>query len=268
LKRTWDTWSGRLRAFRRGGSSSNGADGHPTPELLSAYQEDRLPPEEDGEIQEHFVDCPECPELMLDLDRFTAPQAVESVQGDLSDTWVDTAWWRLRGRLIMEVRPSRFRWLRSTGFAWSLTGLLIPCAIGLRLQVAALTHEVRDIEEPQLNPPLWNVEPAPDLRGGYLRGGDPLLPEVAVPSGTRQFFLVFNPSVPSAHREYRLQIRSWRGEDIWSEPGLLMSDEGTFVVRISRRFLPAGSYRFLVTGTAGTKEEPYAEEFPLRVTYL
>jgi len=262
LTRSWEAWSGRLRAFRRGGSG-NGADGHPTPELLSAYQEDRLPPEADGEIQEHFVDCPECPELMLDLDRFTAPQAAESVASDLSDTWVDTAWRRLRERLTVEARPARLRWLRGSAFAWSLTGLLAPCALGLWLQVNTLTGEARESEAPQLNPPLWNVEPAP-----ALRGGDPPPPEVAVPAGVRQFYLVFQPSVEPPQQIYRLTIRSWEGEDLWSETGLLKSAEGSFAVRLSRRSLPAGSYRFLVTGTAENGEEPFAQEFPLRLTYL
>lgn len=261
MKRAWKAWSGRLWAFRRGGGS--GADAHPTPELLSAYQEDRLPPETDGEIQEHFVDCPECPELMLDLDRFTAPQAAESVQSDLSDTWVDVAWRRLRDRLIIEARPARLRWLRSTAFAWSLTGLLAPCALGLWLQVDRLTGEARDSEAPQLNPPLWNVEPAP-----ALRGGEPPPLDVAVPAGARQFYLVFQPSFEPEQRTYRLEIWSWQGEELWSEPGLLKSAEGTFVVKLSRRFLPAGSYRFLVTGVGENGVEPFAEEFPLRVTYL
>lgn len=233
-------------------------DDHPTPELLSAYQENRLPPEADGRIQEHFVDCEECPELMLDLDRFTSPEGAKSAEPDLSDTWVDTAWRRMRSRLRSEARPFRWPWLRSPVLAWSFTALLIPYAVGLWLRVGALTDEVRAFEAPQLNLPSWNVEPEQVLRGGE---SPPL--EVEVPAGARQFLLVFIPSSTPGEGEYRLKIRNWQGEDLWSERGL-QSTDGTFVVTVSRRFLPAGSYRFRVIGIS----ESFEEEFPLRLVYL
>lgn len=251
MKRLWERWSQRLR------------NGHPTPEQLSAYQEDRLPPEVDGAIQEHFVDCEECPELMLDLDRFTSPEAAKAAEPDLSDTWVDAAWWRLRFRLGTEAPPVRWRWLRSPGLAWSLTAVLIPCAFGLWLRVETLAVEVRALEAPQLNPPSWRVEPAP-----VLRGGEPPPPDVRVPAGARQFLLVFAPSGEPPDREYLLKVRNGRGEDVWSERGLYRSAEGTFVVTVSRRFLPAGSYLFRVIGIGGSGDEPFEEEFPLRLSYL
>jgi hypothetical protein len=232
--------------------------------MLAAYHDDQLSPETDEEIQEHFVDCPECPELMLDLDRFTSPDAVEAAREDISDTWVDLAWRRLRSRLAVEA-PARsaLRWLRSSLLGWSLTALLTPCAIGLWLRVGELADEMRGLEAPQLNPPWWNVEPAP-----ALRGVDPPPPELAVPAGARQFLLVFFSSSVSSYREYRLEIRNGQGEDVWAERGLQKSVEGTFVVTVSRGFLPAGLYFFRVTGIAGDEEEPFTEEFPLRLTYL
>ncbi|HYU33829.1 MAG TPA: hypothetical protein VEW48_16880 [Thermoanaerobaculia bacterium] len=241
---------------------------HPSVEMLAAYHDDRLPHDQDEEIQEHFVDCPECPEVMLDLDRFTSPEAAEAAKLELSDTWVDVAWRRLRSRLTVEARPARpeLRWLRSSGTAWCLAALLFPCTLGLWLRVDALAGEKRDLEAPQLNPPVWYVEPLPDVRGET-----PPPTEVAVPAGARQFLLVLSPAGEPplrSDREYLLKIQTWQGEDLWSDRGLEKSAEGNFVVALYRRFLPAGDYRFQVIGIADREEEPYAEEFPLRLSYL
>jgi hypothetical protein len=263
LKRTWEALLHRLRvSFGGSGRPGTGADGHPTPELLSAYHDDQLSPETDGEIQEHFVECEECPELMLDLDQLTTPEAVEAAKADLPDTWVDTAWRRLRSGLAAEARPARpsSRWLRSPAFAWALTVLLVPCTLFLWFRVDALAGELRDLQAPQLNPPSWSVEPAP-----VLRSEDPPPPELAVPAGVRRFSLVFNPAGVPPDLEYRLKIRDGQGKDIWSERGLYKNAEGGFSVILSRRFLPAGLYIFQVIGLAG---EPFEEEFPLRLTYL
>lgn len=261
MKRRWEAWLRRLRTWPRGRAGED----HPSVEMLAAYHDDQLSPETDEEIQEHFVDCTECPELMLDLDRFTSPQAVEAAKRDLSDTWVDTAWRRLRLHLAVEAQPaqSALRWLRGSRLAWSLTALLTPCALGLWLRVGVLTEEIHGLEAPQLNPPWWNVEAAPTLRGV-----DPTPPEVTIPAGARQFLLVFFSSSISSYQEYRLVIRNGEGKDVWAERGLRKSAEGTFVVTVSRRFLPAGLYFFRVTGIAGDEEEPFTEEFPLRLVYL
>jgi anti-sigma factor RsiW len=262
LRRLWK------RLFRRR-SDRGKKNEHPSVEMLAAYHDDRLPHEKDEEIQEHFVDCPECPEVMLDLDRFTAPEAAEAAHRDLSDTWVDVAWRRLRSRLAVEpsaVAPRPLQWLRSSGTAWSLTALLAPCTLALWLQVDTLAGEKRDLEEPQLNPPLSWVEPLPDVRG------EPLPPtEVTIPAGARRFVLILAPAggppLPPG-RGYLLRIQTWQGQELWWKGGLEKSADGTFVVALGRRFLPAGDYRFQVVAVAGNDEETYEEEFPLRLSYL
>lgn len=264
MKQRWEALLHRLQGFLGGSGRGTGEDGHPTPELLSAYHDDRLSPETDGEIQEHFVDCEECPELMLDLDRLTTPAAVEAAKAEIPDSWVEAAWRRLRSRLAVEARPARpappRRWLRSPSLAWGLTAFLTPCTLFLGLRVHALGGELRDLQTPQLNPPSWHVDPTP-----VLRSADPPPPELSVPAGARQLILILSSVDAPADLEYGLKIRDGEGRDVWSERGLHKGDEG-FVVTLSRRFLPAGLYSFQVISIAG--EQPFEEEFPLRLTYL
>lgn len=268
MKKAWQASLRWLRRFRRspqGRPVRPQAKDHPSVEMLSAYHDDQLPLAKDEEIREHLVDCAECPELMLDLDRFTSPEAVEAARREVSDNWVDAAWRRLRARLAAEARPARrfLRLLSSPGLAWSLTALLFPSTLGLWLRVDALAHEMRYLEAPQLNPPRKSVDPP-----RVVRGEAPLPCEVEIPAGARRFLLVLVPSGAS-HRSrhgYRLEIQTFEGEGLWSEPGLEESAEG-FVVALSSRFLPAGDYRFLVTGEDG-EEEPFREEFTLRLNYL
>jgi putative zinc finger protein len=261
MKPWWKAWFRRI--WLRGRNERSTKD-HPSVELLAAYHEDRLPPEEDEEIQEHFVDCPECPELMLDLDRFTSPEAVEAATKELPDTWVESAWRRLRSRLADEVRPLRsfLRRFRNPLLAWSCTACLMPCTLFLWLRVESLGEEVRALEAPQLNPPWWEVDAAP-----IVRGTDPPPPELAVPAGARRFLLVLLSADVSEHLEYRLEIRNGKGESIWEERGLHKNEDGAFIVTLSRGVLPAGLYLFRVTGIAGGEDVPFTEEFPVRLTY-
>lgn len=251
MKLFWEIWWRRLR---RGAHGRGGKD-HPSVEMLAAYHDDQLPREADEEIQEHFVDCSECPELMLDLDRFTSPQAVEAAKDALSDTWVDSAWRRLRTRLAVEAPPGprALRWFHSPLVAWSLILLLTPCAVRLWLQVGELGEQMQGLEAPQLNPPSWRIAPASPT-------------DLTVPASARQFLLVLLSADPSEHLEYRLEIRNGRGESLWEESGLHKS-EGAFVVTLSRRFLPAGAYLIRVTGIAGGEDAPLPEEFPVRLSY-
>lgn len=262
MRSSWDAWLDPLRTWLRARGRATGRD-HPSVELLSAYHEDRLPPEEDGEIQEHFVDCPECPELMLDLGRFTSPQAVEAARKDLSERWVEIAWRRLRLGLAAEVRPvGPLRWLRSPVLAWSVTLILMACAGSLWFHAGELADQVSGLEAPQLNLPSWTVEPA-----SVRRSPSPSPPDLKVPAGAQQFILILQSGDLSEHSGYRLEIRNSRGVSLWKEAGLRKNEGGAFVVTLSRRFFPAGVYVFQVTGIAGGEEVPLTEEFPLRLIY-
>jgi hypothetical protein len=262
VKLPWD-WLPRLRFWPRGRGGQGTTRDHPSVEMLAAYHEDQLPPETEKEIQEHFVDCEECPELMLDLDRFTSKAALEAARDEISDTWVEAAWRRLRARLAVEARPSRaLRWFRSPLLAWSLTVLLTPCAVSLWLRLGDLLEQMRGLETPQLNPPSWTVAPA-----STVRSAEPPPPDLEVPAGANRFLLILQSTDLSEHPEYRLEIRNGRGESLWKERGLHKNREGAFVVTLSRRFLPAGAYLFRVTGIAGGEDVPLVEEFPLRLRY-
>jgi hypothetical protein len=68
---------------------------HPTPLSLVRYHAGELPPERQHEIQEHFLFCPLCAELLLDIKAFTDPfQAAAAPDGFLAE-----AWQALRSRL-------------------------------------------------------------------------------------------------------------------------------------------------------------------------
>src|SRR5437868_2691251 len=106
---------------------------HPTPEALSAYDADELPAEQDDAIQEHFLRCRDCPELLLDLQEFAEP---ERAAPDLPDSMVATAWRALRARLAREPWRSRLRrWVASSRFAYALSGTLLAAAAVLAVWV-------------------------------------------------------------------------------------------------------------------------------------
>lgn len=68
---------------------------HPTPLSLVRYRAGELPPERQDEIREHFLFCPVCAELLLDIKTFTEPfQAAAAPDGLLAE-----AWQALRARL-------------------------------------------------------------------------------------------------------------------------------------------------------------------------
>lgn len=62
-----------MRAFRRLARRASIVV-HPTPASLVRYRAGELPRERQREIQEHFLFCPLCPELLLDIALFAAPR--------------------------------------------------------------------------------------------------------------------------------------------------------------------------------------------------
>ncbi|HJX29005.1 MAG TPA: zf-HC2 domain-containing protein [Thermoanaerobaculia bacterium] len=263
-------WSSLRNRFLRlcGRDEGPEPDGHPTPAQLAAYHEDRLPPEEDEEIQEHFVECPECPDLMLDLDRFASKKMPMLVVDDLTDRSVDRAWRRLRRQLLREIvvpgipRP-RLLWLKRPTLAWGMVGVLLPCTFSLGVRVETLASKLRILEAPQLNPPVARV-PVPTV--SRSRSVVTLRAELEVPPGAPRFLLMLEPPATAELPEYRLEIRTPRGESVWAAGGLTLNEEGRFVVGLSPGFLPAGEYNIFVLGVIQGHER-LVQDYRVRFSY-
>ncbi len=85
-----------LRLVDRDERLSPGAGWHPSPSELTAYRDHRLPSRRAARIQRHLGTCFDCPDLLLDLERFLAMPEGGEEDGDVS-------WEELRPRLFRSV---------------------------------------------------------------------------------------------------------------------------------------------------------------------
>lgn len=230
---------------------------HPTPEALSAYDADELPAEQDDAIQEHFLRCRECPELLLDLQEFAEP---ERAAPDLPESMVATAWRALRARLAREPLRSRLRrWLSSSHFAYTLSAVLLAAAAVLALWVSLLRGDLRRLEAPQANVPVVALALA-------TRGGGAKPTEIAVPAERERFLLVLASNADTTLKDYRIEIVTPSQQTVWSQDGLTRAEDGSFSLALSRRFLPAGKYLIRIVGRMGG-EERTREEYPILLSF-
>lgn len=79
---------------------------HPVPEKLAEYHARELPAEEIPDLQDHLAECPECSQMLLDLESFD--ELEPPVENELStDARVVQEWKRLQRRLRSRDAPSR-----------------------------------------------------------------------------------------------------------------------------------------------------------------
>jgi hypothetical protein len=250
------------RALPRWGRWSAPAEEHPTPEVLAAYAADELPPDQDEAIQEHFLRCRECPELLLDLKEFAVP--VPGEPDRLSDTGVASAWQSLRSRLAREPRPPeaprpapRRRWLFSLRTAYALSALLLVTTVALTAWVARLRGELRRLDAPQANLQVATLATA-------TRGGGAAF-NIDMPRGAERFLLVLATAVDVSPEGYRIAVFRKDGREIWSQGGLARGDDGSFSLELSRRFLAIGEYLIRISAIEGGQERTLGE-YPIRLS--
>ena len=91
--------------------------------------------------------------------------------------------------------------------------------------------------------------------------------ELEVPPDAPRFLLMLDSPDVEELPEYRLEIRTSLGEDVWEAKGLTLNEDGRFVVGLSRGFLPAGEYNIYVFGVI-QGSEGLIQDYRVRFSYL
>ena len=231
---------------------------HPAPELLVCYYTGDLAPAQSFEIRLHLAACRQCPELLLDLDRFLKPEK----EGErLGEATLDTAWRDFQVRLKSAQRRAlghqfilAFRSYAEHG----LVAALLAAILGLSASNCSLRNERK---RPQPNILIESLEASRTNRG---KDG-PL--EIRMPRDASLFVLTLNPAGVPVYPEYQAEILDSNGCSLTLISGLKKSDSDTFSLGLSRRLLPAGTYSIRLLGVHD-KQSSQIEEFIFRILDL
>lgn len=258
---------------------------HLEPEQLLAYRAGELPEGEVEALRDHLALCPECAELLLDLDDFT-PDASPVSKAAISDQEIEAAWIALRDRLAREgqlplaktrsgtatrpdpreaaappkrplpfVPPAR---RRSPGLAYALAASLAAC-LGLSVWVGVLSGKGPSGLTVQVSGAQPHVGLAPALRlhrtrghglqEFHLQGGSTVVLEFQLPS-----------SLPGGGYRVRLS-RLVPPEPVFQ--GGPFAGRAEEVVRVPLVGVTAGDYRLKVF--AAEQQEESVADFDLRI---
>jgi len=227
------------RLFEEGRRREDPAD-HPSPEKLSAYQANELPPAEADEIQEHLTGCSLCTELLLDLQSFLEPEEEDQPQEGVADFGAEAGWRELRERMEWkdEGREPKGFWLRrflslqpayARAAAWA-------AIVSLAAYAGTLSHL---LNQPRFNLPFQDLEAVDTNRRGLAT---PAYPEIHLSSEAREFILSLETLGDLPESGYRVEIRNKAKELVWSQDGLRKSNPYRFVLVLPERLFPAGEY--------------------------
>jgi anti-sigma factor RsiW len=89
-----------LRLLEREERLRPDAGWHPSPEELTAYRDGRLSARRAARVCRHLGVCFDCPDLLLELERFLEP-----VPDDAGTIDTEASWQELRRRLFAQPRP-------------------------------------------------------------------------------------------------------------------------------------------------------------------
>ncbi len=197
---------------------------HPSPAELTAYRNRLLPPRRAARVQRHLGTCLDCPDLLLDLERFLAmPQGVEE-DGD-------AAWEDLRPRLFHSVPPE------PDSRPWALPTVILSVRTAYAVAATSLLAAVAlalwsSFPRPQANVALATVA----MSGTYRSAGR--VSEITVPAGAERVVLTLVTEFEEGS-ELQLDILDGDEHPLRSIPGLRVR-EGEVYVSLPRSHLPPG----------------------------
>jgi hypothetical protein len=217
---------------------------HLSLESLFAYRRQALPSADRQAAQEHLSDCPQCAELLLDLDAFDAPELPQD-----RHLWEDdlrTVEQRLRqDRQQKNDRERSDPPARGWGFwaGYALAATLLIATVGLTVRLA-MQQEL--LETPRSFQPFdWDLE---------QRSAEtpPILPLTATDDGLA---LYIYPDSTDAYPEYALRLEQPQGTEVWRREGLRAGRGDPIRLFLPRAALPPGTSVLRLFGQDGARLE-------------
>ncbi len=130
------------------------------------------------------------------------------------------------------------------------------------MEIASLRRDAERFLQPQINVPIFDLEPRGDLRSPQRTA-----PKIfEIPVGSEYFTLVLNLSGDASYRDHAVVISGLDGREIWSGKGLRKSSYNTCTLSIPRQLLPKGSYVIRIFGLQGKRSVPL-QDFPFEIRY-
>lgn len=230
--------------------------GPPTPEVILAYRDGRLSPQERQRMEDRIAVYPDAARALADLAAFPD---VEPAPGapELSPEQIDAGWAAFRQKLeplgrprpqegeplpaapVLDLQPVRRRWTNAPRLAAAtLAGVALGSAAGYLSGRAS-----QEVPGAAINVSIVQLQPDGE---GSRRSTSPESIEVA--EGTEGLALVLQAPVTEDFSDYALEIEDAAGTRLWARKGLRPTATGTFQVSFSREGLPEGAHRIRLYG--------------------
>jgi hypothetical protein len=128
-------------------------------------------------------------------------------------------------------------------------------------EIAQLRKNIDDLSKPQINVPIYDLDPKDSVRGESQEAIT-----IKVPPGTYFFTLILNTAGEHSFPVYGVEILDRRGSLVWQGNGLQKSSSNNFTIALSRRLFSAGKYRIRLYGLNGGRKR-YVEDYSARILY-
>jgi hypothetical protein len=215
--------------------------------LIDRYVRGTMPAAERAEFEEHFVDCAECQEQI---------EVAKSLRQAVRESIAESAGGWIAGEPVHERRrpASGWRWVAIAACA----GLLM--ALGTSTVLLLQRERARSV----LASARLSSELAPVVFGLSLSRDAAEPRDIALPGDSR--WMIFLAEIDATrYSRYRASVTNSRGEEIWSQDGILPNSQDSISVAIPSGALHPGTYTLGVSGAQPDGSLIPVARFPLRL---
>jgi hypothetical protein len=132
----------------------------------------------------------------------------------------------------------------------------------LQAELARLKQELEQSAQPQLDVPQFDLDPSPATRG--QGGGNATVATINVPADATSFTINLPGAGSRPFPQYRIELQDAKTNDVVWSAQRKQDNETTFTVTLTKRNLPAGSYRIRVFGMNGKRQPLVGYDLQLR----